>query len=78
MCSEKTNSKVASAKGNCRVASSRAVDVLVSKLRKKLDPTGQSSLIWSVRGEGYRFALERKRPQDRTAEAFVEPVAAHQ
>lgn len=50
--------------GKSNVASSRAVDVLVSKLRKKLDPTGQSSLIWSVRGEGYRFALERKRPQD--------------
>ncbi|MDB5570436.1 MAG: response regulator transcription factor [Hyphomicrobiales bacterium] len=63
--------------GKANVASSRAVDVLVSKLRKKLDPTGQSSLIWSVRGEGYRFALERKRPQDRAGEAYVEPAVAH-
>lgn len=37
-------------------ASSRAVDVLVSKLRRKLDPTGRVALIRSVRGKGYRFA----------------------
>jgi DNA-binding response OmpR family regulator len=35
---------------------SRAVDMLVSKLRRKLDPTRQASMIWAVRGEGYRFA----------------------
>ncbi|MBX9758390.1 MAG: response regulator transcription factor [Beijerinckiaceae bacterium] len=39
---------------------SRAVDVLVSKLRRKLDPTGEASPIWSVRGEGYRFTARRR------------------
>jgi DNA-binding response OmpR family regulator len=38
---------------------SRAVDMLVSKLRRKLDPTGRASMIWAVRGEGYRFAGRR-------------------
>jgi DNA-binding response OmpR family regulator len=37
-------------------ASSRAVDALVSKLRRKIDPSGGATAIWSVRGEGYRFA----------------------
>jgi two-component system OmpR family response regulator len=59
--------------GKAQVESSRAVDVLVSKLRKKLDPTGQASLIWSVRGEGYRFALERKRTHDPASETHEDP-----
>lgn len=39
---------------------SRAVDVLVSKLRRKLDPEAVSSPIWSVRGDGYRFTARRQ------------------
>ncbi|MFN3891236.1 MAG: response regulator transcription factor [Beijerinckiaceae bacterium] len=39
--------------------SSRAVDVLVSKLRRKLDPTGRESPIRNIRGEGYRFLPTR-------------------
>jgi DNA-binding response OmpR family regulator len=39
---------------------SRAIDVLVSKLRRKLDPSGCASPIWSVRGEGYRFTARRR------------------
>lgn len=39
---------------------SRAIDVLVSKLRRKLDPSGDASPIWSVRGEGYRFTARRR------------------
>lgn len=38
---------------------SRAVDMLVSKLRRKLDPTRRASLIWAVRGDGYRFDRRR-------------------
>lgn len=38
---------------------SRAVDMLVSKLRRKLDPTGRASVIAAVRGEGYRFGGRR-------------------
>lgn len=34
---------------------SRAVDALMSKLRRKLDPTGRRRLINSVRGSGYVF-----------------------
>lgn len=41
---------------------SRAIDVLVSKLRRKLDPSGDASPIWSVRGEGYRFTARRRSP----------------
>lgn len=39
-------------------ASSRAIDALVSKLRRKIDPPGRATAIWSVRGEGYRFAQD--------------------
>lgn len=41
---------------------SRAIDVLVSKLRRKLDASGDASPIWSVRGEGYRFTARRRPP----------------
>jgi DNA-binding response OmpR family regulator len=41
-------------------ASSRAVDALVSKLRRKLDPSGRATAIWSVRGKGFRFAQDEQ------------------
>jgi DNA-binding response OmpR family regulator len=37
------------------LGNSRAVDALMSKLRRKLDPTGKRRLINSVRGSGYVF-----------------------
>jgi len=37
---------------------SRSIDVLVSKLRRKLRDIGQARLLWSVRGEGYRLRAE--------------------
>lgn len=42
--------------GKSVAENSRAVDVLVSKLRKKISPPNQP-LISSVRGEGYLFAV---------------------
>lgn len=36
----------------------RAVDLAVSRLRRKLDRAGQPPLIETVRGVGYRFVLE--------------------
>jgi len=39
----------------------RAVDVQVSRLRRKLDRTGSPELIRTVRGEGYLFAARPKR-----------------
>lgn len=48
--------------GRVDAEESRAVDVLVSKLRRKLDPSGRASPIVGVRGEGYRFTL-RPRPR---------------
>lgn len=46
--------------GSPPAPNSRAIDVLVSKLRRKLDPSGCASPIWSVRGEGYRFIARRR------------------
>ncbi|WP_371877231.1 response regulator transcription factor [Alsobacter ponti] len=43
------------------IAEGRAVDVLVSKLRSKIDPPNAPSLIRSVRGVGYLFATEVRR-----------------
>ena len=43
------------------ITEGRAVDVLVSKLRAKIDKDGAPSLIRSVRGIGYLFATEVKR-----------------
>ena len=34
-----------------------AVDVLVGRVRRKLDPEGTSPLIHTLRGAGYMFAL---------------------
>ena len=34
------------------------IDVHVSRLRRKIDGTDDSPLIHTVRGSGYRFALE--------------------
>jgi DNA-binding response OmpR family regulator len=36
---------------------SRSTDVLVSKLRKKIDPTGRLKILMSIRGEGYIFKI---------------------
>jgi DNA-binding response OmpR family regulator len=33
------------------------VDVLVGRVRRKLDPEGTSPLIHTLRGAGYMFAL---------------------
>ena len=41
--------------GRSNFENSRAIDVLVSKLRKKLDDNGHRSAIRNVRGEGYIF-----------------------
>ncbi len=35
-----------------------AVDVLVGRLRRKLDPTGAQPLIHTLRGVGYQFSLD--------------------
>lgn len=43
------------------ITEGRAVDVLVSKLRAKIDAPDAPSLIRSVRGVGYLFATEVKR-----------------
>jgi two-component system OmpR family response regulator len=36
----------------------RAVDVQVSRLRRKLERPGQSEIIRTVRGEGYLFTVK--------------------
>jgi two-component system response regulator PhoP len=38
---------------------SNVVEVLLARLRRKLDPTGTLAPIETVRGRGYRFRLER-------------------
>ena len=38
---------------------SNVIEVFVARLRKKLDPQGRYKPIHTVRGQGYRFALER-------------------
>ena len=40
----------------------RTVDVHIRRLRKALEPTGHDSHIETVRGAGYRFALQRPIP----------------
>lgn len=49
--------------GKTCVLEGRSVDVLVSKLRRKLDPEGRNPVIWSVRGQGYRLAEPRGLPR---------------
>lgn len=39
---------------------SNVVEVLVGRLRKKIDPDNQYKPIETLRGRGYRFALERR------------------
>ena len=34
------------------------IEVFVGRLRKKIDPAGSAKPIRTVRGQGYRFALE--------------------
>ena len=39
----------------------RAVDLAVSRLRRKLERPGQAALIETVRGAGYRFRAATRR-----------------
>jgi two-component system response regulator PhoP len=39
---------------------SNVIEVFVGRLRKKLDPTGKLRPITTVRGQGYRFAIEEE------------------
>jgi len=39
---------------------SNTIEVFVGRLRKKLDPEGDLKPIQTVRGQGYRFVLERR------------------
>lgn len=41
---------------------SNVIEVFVGRLRKKLDPSGEIKPITTVRGQGYRFTLEKKTP----------------
>lgn len=45
---------------------SNVIEVFVGRLRRKLDPHGRHKPIHTIRGQGYRFALERA--ADRPAE----------
>ncbi len=48
-------------KGSDWSPTDRSIDVLVAKLRKKLDTPGRPSLIKTVRGAGYIFGAEVRR-----------------
>jgi Response regulators consisting of a CheY-like receiver domain and a winged-helix DNA-binding domain len=39
---------------------SNVLEVLVSRLRRKIDPDGTIAPIETLRGRGYRFRLERR------------------
>lgn len=39
----------------------RSIDILISRLRKKLDPSGDGGLIETCRGHGYRFTAKVKK-----------------
>ena len=41
---------------------SNVIEVFIGRLRKKLDPTGDTKPIETLRGRGYRLALERGAP----------------
>jgi two-component system response regulator PhoP len=41
---------------------SNVIEVFIGRLRKKLDPDNTIKPIETLRGRGYRFALERKKP----------------
>ncbi|HQV48471.1 MAG TPA: winged helix-turn-helix domain-containing protein, partial [Dokdonella sp.] len=47
---------------------SNVLEVFIGRLRRKLDPDNQIKPIETVRGRGYRFALER-------SSGFDEPAA---
>jgi two-component system response regulator PhoP len=40
---------------------SNVIEVFIGRLRKKLDPDNALKPIETLRGRGYRFALERRR-----------------
>jgi len=37
---------------------SNVIEVFIARLRKKLDPEGQSKVIETLRGRGYKFNLD--------------------
>jgi len=41
---------------------SNVIEVFIARLRKKLDPDGSLKPIQTVRGQGYRFTLEKSAP----------------
>jgi two-component system response regulator PhoP len=42
---------------------SNVIEVFIGRLRRKLDPENEYKPIETLRGRGYRFALERGAPQ---------------
>ena len=48
------------ARGPATEAFDRAIDVQISRLRKKLDDGSGAEIIETIRGEGYRFAAEAR------------------
>ena len=48
------------ARGPATEAFDRAIDVQISRLRKKLDDGSGAEIIETIRGEGYRFAAESR------------------
>jgi two-component system OmpR family response regulator len=50
------------ARGSDANSYDRAIDLAVSRLRRRLEPAGASLLIETVRGEGYRFIGKVDRP----------------
>ena len=62
--------------GRRNVPFDRSVDVMVGRLRKKVEPDPkQPSVIQTVPGEGYRFTAPLS-PRKRAAEAVAAPAAA--
>jgi two-component system OmpR family response regulator len=49
------------ARGPSAEAFDRAIDVQISRLRRKLEDGSGAELIQTVRGEGYRFACKVRR-----------------
>jgi two-component system response regulator PhoP len=46
---------------------SNTIEVFIGRLRRKLDPNEVHRPIETLRGRGYRFALERKTPERASA-----------
>ena len=52
-------------------AGGRTVDVHVRRIRRVLEPYGCEHVIQTVRGFGYRFSQERRRPRSRSLTGLV-------